>query len=347
MTALVMNHGHNITIPPADNDAVLNTQIDRACDEACRTIAPAWPLDRAIAVNPHWSRTTLPVRTVAARMAVLGGISVFPQRDHLRSFWQEGRIQAGDLDEALRQLSASSDAGLTVEQCVDALHTAVTIDRLPLLIDLLDTDPHRDTRLSWREAISHQVSQTCAAYFDQHQASWHPERAEGLYAFWRETLLHDHGIGVLMGLPQISSAINALPSTAQDAERWVIRRLGLTQELWPDYLEAVLLTVNGWASWCAYLRWQADLEGETDRHLRDLLAIRLAWGVLLLECKLFTATKPSHSTCMFQWWLKTTSSTCYSSSLFPYLNRLEPIPLSPLKSTRISSQWENIINTKS
>ena len=40
--------------------------------------------------------------------------------------------------------------------------------------------------------------------------------------------------------------------------------------------EAVLLTVNGWASWCAYLGWQARLGGRDDTHLRDLLAVRLA-----------------------------------------------------------------------
>ena len=71
----------------------------------------------------------------------------------------------------------------------------------------------------------------------------------------------------------------------EDAEQWVIQRLGLPQEVWADYLESVLLTVNGWASWCAYLGWQAKLEGRSDPHLRELLAIRLAWGALLLECK--------------------------------------------------------------
>ena len=32
-------------------------------------------------------------------------------------------------------------------------------------------------------------------------------------------------------------------------------------QAWADYLEAVLLTVNGWASWCAYLGWEARLQG--------------------------------------------------------------------------------------
>ncbi|MBC7499285.1 MAG: DUF2309 domain-containing protein [Herminiimonas sp.] len=267
------------------HDAALCGQIEIACDRACKTIAPAWPLDRAIAVNPHWSRIDKPVRRVAARMAVLGGIRVFPPRDGQQRAWEEGRISKDDLHLALHSITAARSSGLTTEQCVDALGTPYQIPTLPLLIDVLDSDPKRQRRLSWRHAVTHQVSQTCAAYFDEHQADWQPERSQGLYAFWRETLQHDHGIGILMGLPALGRALDALPATRQDAERWVLRRLGLPATVWADYLEAVLLTVNGWASWCAYLGWQAGLEGREDTHIRDLLAIRLAWGAVLLECR--------------------------------------------------------------
>ncbi len=275
--------------------------IDHACRQACAAIAPAWPLDRAIAVNPHWSRIGMPVRRVAARMAVLGGIAVFPSRSMQRDAWRTGRIVPADLDQALRQVTQAADAGLTPPQCVEALHAAPSVTQLPLLIDVLDNDPRRHTRLSWREAITHQVSQTCAAYFDAHQADWQPERGQGLYAFWRETLQHDHGIGLLMGLPRLGRAIDALPATAQDAEHWVMTRLGLPQAVWADYLEAVLLTVNGWASWCAYLGWQAGLEGRDDPHLRALLAIRLAWGALLLECKDDVAARQAFAALQRAW----------------------------------------------
>jgi len=275
-----------VLTPPPASDAELTNRllIDTACDEACRRIAPAWPLDRAIAVNPHWSRVGMPVRQVAARMAVLAGIHVFPQREVPRHAWQDGRIQARDLACALQQLPAARAAGLTPAQCVEAIQSDLRVATLPLLIDTLDNDPQRNARLSWRQAITHQVSQTCAAYFDEQQADWQPERTEGLYAFWRATLQHDHGIGLLMGLPVIGRAVKTLPATAADADRWVLKRLGLAPEVWTDYLEAVLLTVNGWASWCAYLGWQAKLSGGSDRHLRELLAIRMAWGALLLEC---------------------------------------------------------------
>ena len=268
-----------------------HAQIERACRQACEAIAPAWPLDRAIAVNPHWSRISMPVRQVAARMAVLGGIQVFPTREWQLRAWREGRTSAADLAAALHRLPEALAGGLTAEKCIAALQASAPETQLPLLIDLLDDDANRHTRLSWRQAVTHQVSHTCAAYFDEHQASWQPERNQNLYGFWRDTLQHDHGIGLLMGLPQLSRAVNILPATARDAERWVIERLALAPTAWAEYLEAVLLTVNGWASWCAYLGWEAGLAGSSDAHLRDLLAIRLAWGVLLLECKDDAATQ--------------------------------------------------------
>lgn len=267
------------------NNVVFNEQIESACSRACQAIAPAWPLDQAIAVNPHWGRIAMPLRQVAARMALLGGIQVFPSRDLQRQAWEEGRISQEDLGLALSQIPAAKLVGLSDAQCIQALQSVAAVQQLPLLIDVLDNDPKRNTRLSWRDAITYQVSQTCAAYFDHHQADWRPQRSQGLYAFWRETLQHDHGISMLMGLPDLHRMLNVLPSSRQDAERWVLARLGLPQAVWDDYLEAVLLTVNGWASWCAYLGWQAKLQGREDTHLRELLAIRLAWGMILLECK--------------------------------------------------------------
>jgi uncharacterized protein YbcC (UPF0753/DUF2309 family) len=283
------------------HDDVLNAEIEQACQRACQAIAPTWPLDRAIAINPHWSHISMPVRRVAARMAVLGGIQVFPPRARQLSAWREGRISRADLAYALQQLPAARAEGLTARQCEQKLQVEVPVQSLPLLIDVLDNDTCFHTRVSWRQAITHQVSQTCAAYFDAHQADWQPERPRGLYSFWRDTLKHDHGIGMLMGLPHIGRAVDALPDTAQEAERSVIKRLGLPRAVWADYLEAMLLTVNGWASWCAYLRWQVGQEGRKDSYLRELLAIRLAWDALLLECRDYIATKQAFTAFRQAW----------------------------------------------
>ncbi len=265
---------------PSDRSVdALDRRMDAACERACAAIAPSWPLDRAIAVNPHWCRIERPVREVAARMALLGGIRVFPARSETARAFHEGRVTPDDLEQALALLPAAP----SVDRCIAAMAEGGLPGRLPLLIDVLDDDPHRHRRLSWRQAITHQVSQTCAAYFDEHQADWQPSREGGLFAFWRDTLLHDHGIGTLMGLPDLSRRLHRLPDTPAQAERWLLKRLDLPEAAWADYLEAVLLTVNGWASWCAYLGWQARQAGQHDPHLRELLAIRLAWAAILLE----------------------------------------------------------------
>ena len=55
------NAGMPISITTDIADELLQQRIDAACDQACHAIAPAWPLDRAIAVNPH---ATLAARNV-------------------------------------------------------------------------------------------------------------------------------------------------------------------------------------------------------------------------------------------------------------------------------------------
>lgn len=269
--------------PQSLEAGALDALIDSACRQACQAIAPAWPLDRAIAVNPHWGRIGAPVRHVAARMALLGGVRVYPSRSYFQQAWRDGRITAQDLNDAITQAAAPEHDGYGDVKCLAALACGNLPQPLPLLVDLLDDGPGRDYRLPWRQAVTHQISQTCAAYFDQHQADWQPQRQQGLYAFWRETLLHDHGIGLLMGLPQLGRQLQNLPQTPELAQRWVMEKLGLPAAAWPHYLEAMLLTINGWASWCAYLQWQAAQEGRADAHLRELLAIRLAWGAILLS----------------------------------------------------------------
>lgn len=287
-----------IDTAPLNGDIASHADIESACEQACQAIAPTWPLDQAIAVNPHWGRIGRPLRQVAARMAVLGNIQVFPTRSYLSAAWEQGRIDETAL---LHALATLQPAHTTAQQCVTALNQPPAITQLPLLIDVLDDDPARDARLSWRQAITHQVSQTCAAYFDRHQADWQPERGEGLYAFWRDTLSHDHGIGGLMGLPQLGQRLHALPQNRQAAEQWALQRLGLPLAVWADYLEAVLLTVNGWASWCAWLGWQARHSGEQDLHLRELLAIRLAWGAVLLECKTDASAQRAFGALQYAW----------------------------------------------
>ena len=77
--------------------AALNTAIAGAC----KTIAPNWPLDRMIAVNPYWGMVDNPFQTVHRRLASLGGSSLFMPLDYYRERWEQGEISEADLQGAI------------------------------------------------------------------------------------------------------------------------------------------------------------------------------------------------------------------------------------------------------
>ena len=46
----------------------MTTSVETAMDRACALIAPTWPLDRFIAVNPFWEMIDAPLPAVSARL---------------------------------------------------------------------------------------------------------------------------------------------------------------------------------------------------------------------------------------------------------------------------------------
>jgi uncharacterized protein YbcC (UPF0753/DUF2309 family) len=133
------------------------------------------------------------------------------------------------------------------------------------------------------EYVTRHVSQTCAACFDEGQARWTPDRAAGLYPLWRDLAVHDNGPRLLMGLRGFRAAAAALPADPRALIAEAMAALEVPPHAWEGYLTALLLSVNGWASACAFRRWEARLAGGDDDQLVHLLAVRLAWELVLFR----------------------------------------------------------------
>ncbi|CAM5191075.1 putative inorganic carbon transporter subunit DabA OS=Castellaniella defragrans (strain DSM/ CCUG 39792 / 65Phen) OX=1437824 GN=dabA PE=3 SV=1 [Castellaniella denitrificans] len=273
-------------LPAADEAIAMAAPFDGAAlrdavARACSGIMPAWPLDQAVAVNPHWRRVGMPIRRVAARLAVLGDFRVFPSRDYIRREWDAGQITRAALDAALKIRAERDGRAVAAERCIAGLEAAPRVRRAPLLVDLLDDAVQKNRRWPWRDAIVFQMSQACATYFDRHQADWRASGSPDLYGFWRESMAGDHGLSARLGLPGLMRHVRRLPLRADDAISWALAELGLEAPVWRDYFEALLLSINGWASWCAYVGWQKVPAGQDDARLSDLLACRIAWEAVL------------------------------------------------------------------
>jgi uncharacterized protein YbcC (UPF0753/DUF2309 family) len=248
--------------------------------QACARIAPTWPLDRFIAVNPYWGWVQRPIEDAAASLGVLARTRLTMPRAWFRERWEGGLLRMADLHEAIDEAGDGRDP----VALLDALFAATPAPAvLPLVSDLRDAAPEPGVVMRWTEIMVHQTSQHCAAFFDQAQARWRPAAEDGLFGSWRRQLAADRGLPWRGGRAAAARRLDALPADPLAAIGAVLDALGLPPAARPVYLTALLASVGGWAAWCAHERWQARLAGRDDDAIVALLAIRAAWELLLRD----------------------------------------------------------------
>ncbi len=260
------------------NDFSTLTPLQHAIDSACGKIAPTWPLDRFIAVNPYWGWVDRPFDEVADHLGWLSGTTMFMPREFYTRAFREKRFELAHLRQALAETGLEREEKAALAALEDQSPSATTF---PLLSDILDARRDLTREPAWRDTITHEISQFCGAYFDEDQADWHLVHDETLFAGWRETIRHDRGIALLMNAPEVTERVAQLPENGREAIAFVLERLEVPASEQEEFLTAALLRINGWAAWCAYLRWQARLDGGDNSEIVDLLALRLAWESLL------------------------------------------------------------------
>lgn len=264
----------------AMTDAAIDAAIDAATerglaitgaiDGACARIAPTWPLDRFIAVNPLWGWIDAPLPEVAAKLASCGGSTILAPRGLYRDAWREGRILPEHLEVAAAR-AGFADLGPLVAW-LDASEPGVTTRAS--VVDLAEL------RLVWRsslrELLVDAISRHAASFFDARVGA---DREGGLYASWRRLVASG---AWATGLDAIRSGVAGLPEDPRETIATALDTLGVARSEHEGYLTSLLLDVGGWAAWCAYRRWTARLSGGDDEAIVGLLAIRVACELGLL-----------------------------------------------------------------
>jgi uncharacterized protein YbcC (UPF0753/DUF2309 family) len=259
-----------------------------AIERACAGIAPAWPLDRAIAVNPLHGRIARRFERVAADLEATAGARFLPPRAVARELWRQGRFRREHLAAALRD-EGRIGSGAQLEAHVDELVGALAEDspevrRLPLLADFAD-ERRPATLRPWSVEVVEQIAAFLGAWFDAGDAASGIDRSGGLYRGWLTALAADQSLPGRLGGVLLRERLSLLPAEPRAAIEHAAERLGLDAALLlrADYLGALLASVRGFASVCAFRSFQARLRGDDDPALVELLAVRLAWEVLLLD----------------------------------------------------------------
>lgn len=264
----------------ASEAAAQPATFDAAVDAACARIAPAWPLDRLIAVNPYWGFVSQPIEDAAAHLTALSGTRMVMPRAWYRARYQEQTLTERHIQLAIEQSGSALDA-TKVLACLEAPEPAES--RYPTVVDVIDASRDLSHAVSYDELVTRQLSQACAAYVDRAQASWPLSREGGFYAGFRRLLAEDASPRLLVGRAGLAAASRALPTEPRALLRHALEVLGVTPSEREDYLTALLLSILGWASAFAFTRWEARLTGGDDEDIVHLLAARLTWELLLYQ----------------------------------------------------------------
>ena len=261
--------------------AATTEALDKTLRKACQKVAPVWPLESYVAVNPYLGLSHLTFEAAAQRLAkVDGGAMTMPTAEYLQAV-DEGYIQLGELVEALKQ-AYPQDTPAVSEFLQKMSLQPEEATQEPAIASFTDV-ASRVMGKDWHQFTIDQVSTWAAAYFDQGQTLWNTTlQGQGLFAAWREEAMVNRTPD-LQGLKGFRRALGRLPAEPLEAARFALVELGLPTVGIDLYLHRLLVRVLGWASYTSYLDWQAKLYGQEEGSKMEFLCLLLCFEYALQQ----------------------------------------------------------------
>lgn len=256
---------------------VLKTTLQKAC----KKIAPVWPLENFVAVNPYLGITDQTFDSAAQYLAAVGGIQMTLPTSFYVEKINAGEITREDIAEALFKKSESiTDVDLFIAIVKNAADQKHLVPSIKTLADVATKVTQKD----WSRLVTARVSTWAASHFDHHQATWNAANQHAnLFASWKAAASVDK-TSEISGLTGFRKVVKQFPDHALEAAQHAIDILGLEQKHLPLYLHRLLLSVGGWSSYAARLDWDSELYGGTDGQLIEFLAVLLCWEAGVYTC---------------------------------------------------------------
>lgn len=259
-----------------DADQLVLVQILRM---TCKKIAPVWPLENFVAVNPYLGLTDQTFENVAQSLATIGGIQMtLPISFYLKKI-NNFEISIEDLVKALNKNNYS----LSAESFIEIMQDADGLPEMLSSIDIVADVASKLTKKDWNRFMIARVSAWAASYFDKGQAVWSAaNQTDNLYKSWKNEASLDL-TPQLTGLKGFRNKIKSLPDHPIEAIQKALVKLNVPEKAIPIYLHCLLVKVGGWSAYAAQLDWDNNLYNGKDGKLIEFLAVLICWEVCLLE----------------------------------------------------------------
>ncbi|MFN8040976.1 MAG: DUF2309 domain-containing protein [Acidimicrobiales bacterium] len=267
---------------PAFRPAALDRdRVEQALRTATALVAPLWPLEDFVAVNPYLGLVDRPARAAMAELErVGGGWATMPASFYLEAL-SDGRLALADVAEALAAWPTPTpgvDAVRLVEQARRDPEREAD-DPVPTVADVASRVTGRD----WSRLRTDRVSAWAAAHHDDGQASWRSvDPRLSLFASWKAEASIDR-TPEIMGLRGFRAFVRALPDDPVAAAQVALARIGVPERSLDRYLHAALRRMGGWAAFVACRPPASPGDDVGADPSAGFLAVLLAWEAGLLE----------------------------------------------------------------
>ncbi|WP_171098049.1 YbcC family protein [Ruegeria sp. HKCCD7255] len=247
-------------------------------NEAAKAIPPLFPLSANVAVNPFLGQSGEPLAVTAARLARTAGTRIMPERGHWAEQVKANEITESDLSDALEAAATRFNAP-SLQDIKDALDTEIPKpEALPTVAELAADV----TGIDWPGLIEDRIGAWAASHFDQGQALWQQANTGGTFHSWREFASRDL-TPEIQGLSGFCAFVAGTNRSHWRAMGRASERLGVDTHAAKTAFHRWLMTLGGWAQYGRYFLWQADLDGQQDSTVTELLAIRMVFDEALFD----------------------------------------------------------------
>jgi hypothetical protein len=231
-----------------------------------------------VAVNPFLGQVGESLAQTAARLARVAGAAVTMPRAWYLERIDSGAIGQSDLEWALAIAPSGLRPANVASLLAAARQPAERPEALPTVADLAA----EVSGIDWPGVVAERMGAWASGYFDIGQAIWAAPRGRSTYSAWRGVATHDLTPEII-GLAGFAMHVARAPRMSSGAISRAVHVLGLKPPALTTYFHRLLMRLGGWAHYARYLLWQAELGGQSDGTLADLLAISLLWEEALYE----------------------------------------------------------------
>ncbi len=241
---------------------------------AASHIPPLWALDATVAVNPYVGQAGETLQMAAARLERVAGVRSVADRAHFKAKFDAHELSIGDLEAGLAEVP---ELTLSVDDLIAAMSQDVAAPvALPTIADLAE----EVSDINWPDFVADRIGHWASGHYDMGQALW-PAPKTRVWLSWRSFAQRDL-TPEIFGLTGFASRVASMSMSARGALTKCAEDMHITAAASESYFHTLLMRLGGWAQLASGEAFRANLKGEGNNDITDLLTAKLVFEAALL-----------------------------------------------------------------